>query len=151
MLLQWLDGDWSFTIRDYAKETSNNLNGQSQISCPQLSFHVKKLSVLYNVESKKSHCPIWEKGTEGVRWNAWVGVTKMWKTCSTALSPLNSFSHPGSLHSILKRKGAQRCWSLHSIAYSPRKDLLQIKGIIEVKVDKIFEAKLVPLGFTSAG
>uniref|UniRef100_A0A8R7U881 Rad51-like C-terminal domain-containing protein n=1 Tax=Triticum urartu TaxID=4572 RepID=A0A8R7U881_TRIUA len=38
------------------------------------------------------------------------------------------------------------------VAYTPRRDLLQIKGIGEAKVDKIIEAasKLVPLGFTSA-
>ncbi|KAJ7980513.1 Pectinesterase [Quillaja saponaria] len=40
---------------------------------------------------------------------------------------------------------------VESVAYSPRKELLQIKGISEAKVDKIIEAasKLVPLGFTS--
>ncbi|KAF9616129.1 hypothetical protein IFM89_028595 [Coptis chinensis] len=42
--------------------------------------------------------------------------------------------------------------TVESVAYSPRKELLQIKGISENKVDKIIEAasKLVPLGFTSA-
>ncbi|KAG0494513.1 hypothetical protein HPP92_005507 [Vanilla planifolia] len=42
--------------------------------------------------------------------------------------------------------------TVEAVAYSPRKDLLQIKGISEAKVDKIIEAasKLVPLGFTSA-
>nr|XP_043622649.1 DNA repair protein RAD51 homolog [Erigeron canadensis] len=44
-------------------------------------------------------------------------------------------------------------YTVESVAYSPRKELLQIKGISEAKVDKIVEAasKLVPLGFTSAG
>ncbi|CAA0842155.1 DNA repair protein RAD51 homolog 1 [Striga hermonthica] len=43
-------------------------------------------------------------------------------------------------------------WTVESVAYTPRKDLLQIKGISDAKVDKIIEAasKLVPLGFTSA-
>ncbi|KAI9123072.1 hypothetical protein K1719_005961 [Acacia pycnantha] len=43
-------------------------------------------------------------------------------------------------------------WTVESVAFSPRKDLLQIKGISDAKVDKIIEAasKLVPLGFTSA-
>ncbi|OEL24278.1 DNA repair protein RAD51-like protein A, partial [Dichanthelium oligosanthes] len=42
--------------------------------------------------------------------------------------------------------------TVEAVAYTPRKDLLQIKGISEAKVDKIVEAasKIVPLGFTSA-
>ncbi|CAN6922055.1 unnamed protein product, partial [Brassica oleracea] len=42
--------------------------------------------------------------------------------------------------------------TVEGVAYTPRKDLLQIKGISDAKVDKIVEAasKLVPLGFTSA-
>ncbi|TXG61721.1 hypothetical protein EZV62_013084 [Acer yangbiense] len=70
---------------------------------------------------------------------------------------------------IKKLKDAGLC-TVESVAYSPRKELLQIKGISEAKVDKIIEAgmllpyviyiyfpsslnmtsKLVPLGFTSA-
>ncbi|TYI79714.1 hypothetical protein E1A91_D05G039900v1 [Gossypium mustelinum] len=52
---------------------------------------------------------------------------------------------------VKKLKDAGLC-TVESIAYAPRKDLLQIKGISEAKVDKIIEAasKLVPLGFTSA-
>ncbi|CAL9770900.1 unnamed protein product [Musa acuminata subsp. burmannicoides] len=42
-------------------------------------------------------------------------------------------------------------FTVESVAYSPRKDLLQIKRISEAEVDKIIEAAiLVPLGFTSA-
>ncbi|OAY73225.1 DNA repair protein RAD [Ananas comosus] len=62
---------------------------------------------------------------------------------------------------VKKLKDAGLC-TVESVAYSPRKDLLQIKGISDAKVDKIIEAgehlnfqftasKLVPLGFTSAG
>ncbi|CAN6281388.1 unnamed protein product [Urochloa humidicola] len=42
--------------------------------------------------------------------------------------------------------------TVEAVAYTPRKDLLLIKGISEAKVDKIVEAasKIVPLGFTSA-
>nr|CAB3490338.1 unnamed protein product [Digitaria exilis] len=42
--------------------------------------------------------------------------------------------------------------TVEAVAYTPRKDLVQIKGISEAKVDKIIEAatKIVPLGFTSA-
>ncbi|ONM59021.1 recombination protein51 gene a [Zea mays] len=42
--------------------------------------------------------------------------------------------------------------TVEAVAYTPRKDLLQIKGISEAKADKIIEAasKIVPLGFTSA-
>ncbi|CAL1390130.1 unnamed protein product [Linum trigynum] len=52
---------------------------------------------------------------------------------------------------VKKLKTAGFC-TVESIAYSPRKELLQIKGISEAKVDKIIEAvsNLVPLGFTSA-
>ncbi|THG04518.1 hypothetical protein TEA_010709 [Camellia sinensis var. sinensis] len=61
---------------------------------------------------------------------------------------------------IKKLKDAGLC-TVESVAYSPRKELLQIKGISEAKVDKIIEAgmfslfvvvssKSIPLGFTSA-
>ncbi|KAB5552452.1 hypothetical protein DKX38_009763 [Salix brachista] len=56
---------------------------------------------------------------------------------------------------VKKLKDAGLC-TVESVAFSPRKELLQIKGISEAKVDKIIEAgmslpsKLVPLGFTSA-
>jgi DNA repair protein RAD51 len=40
---------------------------------------------------------------------------------------------------VKKLKDAGLC-TVESVAYSPRKDLLQIKGISEVKVDKIIEA-----------
>ncbi|KAL9266351.1 DNA repair protein RAD51-like protein [Drosera capensis] len=52
---------------------------------------------------------------------------------------------------VKKLKDAGLC-TVESVAYAPRKELLQIKGISETKVDKIIEAasKLVPLGFTSA-
>ncbi|KAG6414278.1 hypothetical protein SASPL_126996 [Salvia splendens] len=61
---------------------------------------------------------------------------------------------------IKKLKDAGLC-TVESVAYAPRKELLQIKGISDAKVDKIIEAgtfsctslmasKLVPLGFTSA-
>lgn len=52
---------------------------------------------------------------------------------------------------IKKLREAGLC-TVEAIAYSPRKELLQIKGISEAKVDKIIVAasKLVPLGFTSA-
>ncbi|GAA0159988.1 DNA metabolism protein [Lithospermum erythrorhizon] len=56
---------------------------------------------------------------------------------------------------VKKLKDAGLC-TVESVIYSPRKELLLIKGISEAKVDKIIEAgmpasKLVPLGFTSAG
>ncbi|XP_078172093.1 RAS associated with diabetes protein 51 isoform X2 [Carex rostrata] len=52
---------------------------------------------------------------------------------------------------VKKLKDAGLC-TVEAVAYSPRKELLQIKGISDAKVDKIIEAasKLVPLGFTSA-
>uniref|UniRef100_A0A166C187 DNA repair protein RAD51 homolog n=1 Tax=Daucus carota subsp. sativus TaxID=79200 RepID=A0A166C187_DAUCS len=74
---------------------------------------------------------------------------------------------------VKKLKDAGLC-TVEAVAYSPRKELLLIKGISEAKVDKIVEAgmlcfssvvllynfpvafsdlpsKLVPMGFTSAG
>ncbi|MCO5591955.1 hypothetical protein L7F22_045948 [Adiantum nelumboides] len=50
-----------------------------------------------------------------------------------------------------KLKDAGLC-TVEAVAYSPKKDLLQIKGLSEAKVEKIIEAasKLVPMGFTSA-
>ncbi|KAI4335147.1 hypothetical protein L6164_013820 [Bauhinia variegata] len=52
---------------------------------------------------------------------------------------------------VKKLRDAGFC-TVESVAFTPRKDILQIKGISEAKVDKIVEAasKLVPLGFTSA-
>ncbi|KAK1308873.1 hypothetical protein QJS10_CPA09g00360 [Acorus calamus] len=57
---------------------------------------------------------------------------------------------------VKKLKDAGLC-TVESVAYAPRKELLQVKGISDAKVDKIIEAgmsfkssKLVPLGFTSA-
>jgi len=40
---------------------------------------------------------------------------------------------------VKKLKDAGIC-TVESVAYTPRKDLLQIKGISEAKVDKIIEA-----------
>lgn len=42
---------------------------------------------------------------------------------------------------VKKLKDAGLC-TVESVAYSPRKELLQIKGISEAKVDKIIEAGL---------
>lgn len=42
--------------------------------------------------------------------------------------------------------------TVQSLAFAPRKELLEVKGFSDVKVDKIIKeaAKLVPMGFTSA-
>ncbi|KAI3626183.1 hypothetical protein CBS9595_001544 [Malassezia furfur] len=40
--------------------------------------------------------------------------------------------------------------TLESLAFTPKKTLVGIKGMSEQKVDKILTAKLVPLGFTTA-
>ncbi|VDD96213.1 unnamed protein product [Enterobius vermicularis] len=49
----------------------------------------------------------------------------------------------------LKEAGFHTC---EAVAYSPRKDLIAIKGISEQKAEKIYmeAAKLVPMGFTTA-
>jgi len=43
---------------------------------------------------------------------------------------------------VKKLKDAGLC-TVESVTYSPRKDLLQIKGISEAKVDKIIEAGML--------
>ncbi|XP_023257750.1 DNA repair protein RAD51 homolog B-like, partial [Seriola lalandi dorsalis] len=42
--------------------------------------------------------------------------------------------------------------TIEAVAYAPKKELLNIKGISEAKADKILTeaAKLVPMGFTTA-
>lgn len=45
---------------------------------------------------------------------------------------------------IKKLKDAGLC-TVESVAYSPRKELLQIKGISDAKVDKIIEAGMFSL------
>ncbi|RRT81343.1 hypothetical protein B296_00021362 [Ensete ventricosum] len=51
---------------------------------------------------------------------------------------------------VKKLKDAGLC-TVESVAYSPRKDLLQIKGISEAKVDKIIEAGIVSLSLSCCG
>ncbi|KAL8129532.1 hypothetical protein V2J09_018687 [Rumex salicifolius] len=52
---------------------------------------------------------------------------------------------------VKKLKDAGLC-PVEFVSSTPRKDLLQFKGISEAKVDKIVEvvSKLIPMGFTSA-
>lgn len=42
--------------------------------------------------------------------------------------------------------------TVQSLAFAPRKELLEIKGFSETKVDKLIKeaAKLIPMGFTTA-
>lgn len=49
---------------------------------------------------------------------------------------------------IKKLKDAGIC-TVESVAYTPRKDLLQIKGISDAKVDKIIEAGIHSLSILS--
>ncbi|KAF5182525.1 Dna repair protein rad51-like protein [Thalictrum thalictroides] len=66
--------------------------------------------------------------------------------------PVEQLQESGIAASDVKKlKDAGVC-TVECVAYTPRKDLLQIKGLSEIRVDKIIEAasKLVPLGFTSA-
>lgn len=52
---------------------------------------------------------------------------------------------------VKKLKDAGYC-TVEAVAYTAKKDLVNIKGLSDAKVDKILEAasKLVPMGFTSA-
>ncbi|CAH9115351.1 unnamed protein product [Cuscuta epithymum] len=66
--------------------------------------------------------------------------------------PVEQLQESGISATDIKKLKDAGIFTVESVVYSPRKDLLQIKGISEAKVDKIIEAasKLVPLGFTSA-
>lgn len=57
---------------------------------------------------------------------------------------MNDVSKASGIASIdvKKLKDAGLC-TVESVAYSPRKELLQIKGISEAKVDKIIEAGML--------
>uniref|UniRef100_A0A0E0RAW8 DNA repair protein RAD51 homolog n=1 Tax=Oryza rufipogon TaxID=4529 RepID=A0A0E0RAW8_ORYRU len=60
--------------------------------------------------------------------------------------PIEQLQASGIAALDVKKLKDSGLYTVESVAYTPRKDLLQIKGISEAKVDKI----LVPLGFTSA-
>lgn len=57
------------------------------------------------------------------------------------------FKEPGiAAMDVKKLRDAGLC-TVEAVAYTPRKDLLQIKGISEAKVDKIIEAGVVNRSF----
>ncbi|RAL43671.1 hypothetical protein DM860_017527 [Cuscuta australis] len=66
--------------------------------------------------------------------------------------PVEQLQESGIAALDIKKLKDSGLYTVESVMYAPRKDLVQIKGISEAKVDKIIEAasKLVPLGFTSA-
>lgn len=58
----------------------------------------------------------------------------------------------GITNNDIRKLKSQGFHTIESVAYTPKKNLLLVKGISEAKADKIHEeaAKLVPLGFTTA-
>lgn len=66
--------------------------------------------------------------------------------------PLTKLEENGISAVDVKKLMEAGFYTVESIAYTPKKALLQIKGISEAKADKIISesAKLVPMGFTTA-
>ena len=67
-------------------------------------------------------------------------------------TPIQKLEEHGILASDVKKFIEAGYYTVESVAYTPKKNLLAIKGISEAKADKIIaeSAKLVPMGFTTA-
>ncbi|KAI8972018.1 Rad51-domain-containing protein [Mycotypha africana] len=68
------------------------------------------------------------------------------------ITPISSLEESGISATDIKRLKEAGYTTVESIAYAPKKSLLQIKGISETKADKLLAeaAKRVDLGFTTA-
>uniref|UniRef100_A0A8C7DBE9 DNA repair protein RAD51 homolog n=2 Tax=Oncorhynchus kisutch TaxID=8019 RepID=A0A8C7DBE9_ONCKI len=66
--------------------------------------------------------------------------------------PLSRLEQCGISASDLKKLEDAGFHTIEAVAYAPKKELLNIKGISEAKADKVLAeaAKLVPMGFTTA-
>ncbi|KAJ4928803.1 hypothetical protein JOQ06_004428 [Pogonophryne albipinna] len=66
--------------------------------------------------------------------------------------PLSKLEQCGVSGSDIKKLGDAGFHTVEAVAYAPKKELLNIKGISEAKAEKILAeaAKLVPMGFTTA-
>ncbi|KAJ1943741.1 RecA recombinase Rhp51, partial [Kickxella alabastrina] len=66
--------------------------------------------------------------------------------------PIQTLEQCGISASDIKKLNEAGYYTVESVAYTPRKQLLTIKGFAETKVDKLLAeaAKLVPMGFTTA-
>ena len=66
--------------------------------------------------------------------------------------PIQSLEESGISAVDVKKLTEAGYYTVESIAYTPKKTILAIKGISEVKADKILSeaAKLIPMGFTTA-
>uniref|UniRef100_A0A672GDL0 RAD51 recombinase n=1 Tax=Salarias fasciatus TaxID=181472 RepID=A0A672GDL0_SALFA len=66
--------------------------------------------------------------------------------------PLSRLEQCGISASDIKKLEDASFHTIEAVAYAPKKELLNIKGISEAKADKILTeaAKLVPMGFTTA-
>jgi len=66
--------------------------------------------------------------------------------------PLSRLEQVGVSASDVKKLGDAGFHTIEAVAYAPKKELLNIKGISEAKAEKILgeAAKLVPMGFTTA-
>ncbi|KAK5903998.1 hypothetical protein CgunFtcFv8_007728 [Champsocephalus gunnari] len=65
---------------------------------------------------------------------------------------LSKLEQCGVSGSDIKKLGDAGFHTIEAVAYAPKKELLNIKGISEAKAEKILAeaAKLVPMGFTTA-
>ncbi|KAJ2440863.1 recombinase rad51, partial [Coemansia sp. RSA 2424] len=66
--------------------------------------------------------------------------------------PIQNLEQVGVSAADVKKLTEAGYFTVEAVAYTPRKQLLTIKGFAETKVDKILNeaAKLVPMGFTTA-
>ncbi|KAJ2500994.1 recombinase rad51 [Coemansia sp. RSA 1972] len=66
--------------------------------------------------------------------------------------PISNLEQVGISASDVKKLNEAGYYTVESVAYTPRKQLLTIKGFSDTKVDKVLHeaAKLVPMGFTTA-
>ncbi|KAJ1931861.1 recombinase rad51, partial [Linderina macrospora] len=66
--------------------------------------------------------------------------------------PIQQLEQVGVSAADVKKLNEAGYYTVEAVAYTPRKQLLTIKGFAETKVDKILNeaAKLVPMGFSTA-
>ncbi|KAJ8269935.1 hypothetical protein GJAV_G00108430 [Gymnothorax javanicus] len=75
-----------------------------------------------------------------------------WPSSATCALPVCRLEQCGISASDVKKLEDAGFHTIEAVAYAPKKELLNIKGISEAKADKILAeaAKLVPMGFTTA-
>lgn len=120
----------------------------------------KKVKPNYNPQAFQEN-----KNKQGVfNFAKWLVDWTNWKKQSQKKQKLDQFQSPNQKYFILlreeygisavdiKKLTEAGYYTVESIAYTPKKAVLGIKGISEAKADKILTeaAKLIPMGFTTA-